>query len=52
MEILKGEPLSDEEYFKAATLGWCVEMVMLYRLSCFMLECSPSRKRFASLRTI
>ena len=27
VEILKGEPLSDDEYFKAAVLGWGVELV-------------------------
>lgn len=26
-EILKGSSLSDEEYFQAAILGWCVELV-------------------------
>ena len=27
VEILKGRALTDEEYFKAALLGWCVELV-------------------------
>lgn len=27
VEILKGRPLSDEEYLKAAVLGWGVELV-------------------------
>lgn len=27
VEILKGRTLTDEEYFKAAVLGWCVELV-------------------------
>ena len=27
VEILKGRPLTDDEYFKAAVLGWCVELV-------------------------
>ena len=27
VEILKGSFLTDEEYFKAAVLGWCVELV-------------------------
>ena len=27
VEILKGRSLSNEEYFKAALLGWCVELV-------------------------
>ena len=29
VEILKGRPLTDEEYFKSAVLGWCVELVSL-----------------------
>jgi farnesyl diphosphate synthase len=28
-EILKGRRLTDDEYFKAAVLGWCVELVRL-----------------------
>ena len=27
VEILKGRELTEEEYFKAAVLGWCVELV-------------------------
>lgn len=27
VEILKGRTLTDDEYFKAAVLGWCVELV-------------------------
>jgi geranylgeranyl pyrophosphate synthase len=27
VEILKGEALSEDEYLKAAILGWCVELV-------------------------
>ena len=27
VEILRGRPLSDDEYFKAAVLGWGVEFV-------------------------
>jgi ATP-dependent protease ClpP protease subunit len=27
VEILKGRQLSEDEYFKAAVLGWCVELV-------------------------
>jgi geranylgeranyl pyrophosphate synthase len=34
--------LSDEEYFKAAVLGWCIELVRLYllpaRLGCLSLK--------------
>lgn len=27
VEILKGSDLTEEEYFKAALLGWCIELV-------------------------
>jgi farnesyl diphosphate synthase len=27
VEILKGRSLTEDEYFKAAILGWCVELV-------------------------
>ena len=27
VEILKGSALSEEEYKKAAILGWCIELV-------------------------
>lgn len=27
VEILKGRALTEDEYFKAAVLGWCVELV-------------------------
>ena len=27
VEILRGRALTDDEYFKAAVLGWCVELV-------------------------
>ena len=27
VEIIKGRTLTDDEYFKAALLGWCVELV-------------------------
>lgn len=29
VEILKGRPLTEEEYLKAAVLGWCVELVSI-----------------------
>lgn len=29
VEILKGSDLTDEEYFKAALLGWCIELVSI-----------------------
>ena len=28
MAILKGRVLTDDEYFKAALLGWCIELVV------------------------
>ena len=33
VEILKGRTLTDDEYFKAAVLGWCVELVRPASLS-------------------
>jgi len=27
VEILQGRALTEDEYFKAAVLGWCVELV-------------------------
>jgi len=36
-EILKGRKLNDDEYLKAAILGWCVELVgflTIYPESC------------------
>ena len=37
VEILKGRPLSDDEYFKAAVLGWGVELVraLLYSIDLY-----------------
>ncbi|KAJ9126496.1 glycerol channel [Naganishia onofrii] len=32
VEILKGSDLNDEEYFKAALLGWCIELLQAYFL--------------------
>ncbi|EIW67324.1 hypothetical protein TREMEDRAFT_69786 [Tremella mesenterica DSM 1558] len=32
VEILKGSSLNDEEYHKAAVLGWCVELLQAYFL--------------------
>ncbi|GLB41091.1 putative FPP GGPP synthase family protein [Lyophyllum shimeji] len=32
VEILKGRPLTDEEYLNAAVLGWCVELLQAYFL--------------------
>ncbi|KAG8804541.1 Farnesyl pyrophosphate synthetase [Serendipita sp. 399] len=31
-EILQGRPLTDEEFFKASVLGWCVELLQAYFL--------------------
>jgi farnesyl diphosphate synthase len=33
VEIMKGRSLTDDEYFKAAVLGWCVELVRFPLLS-------------------
>ncbi|KAH7922239.1 hypothetical protein BV22DRAFT_1106728 [Leucogyrophana mollusca] len=30
--ILRGRPLSDDEYFKAALLGWCIELLQAFFL--------------------
>lgn len=30
-EILKGSALTDDEYFRSAVLGWCVELVSCLR---------------------
>jgi len=27
VEILKGRALTEDEYFKAAVIGWCIELV-------------------------
>ncbi|KAF9032431.1 isoprenoid synthase domain-containing protein [Panaeolus papilionaceus] len=32
VEILKGRPLSDDEYFKSALLGWCIELLQAFFL--------------------
>ncbi|KAJ6504487.1 isoprenoid biosynthesis-like protein [Mycena vulgaris] len=32
VQILKGSTLTDDEYFKAAVLGWCVELLQAYFL--------------------
>ncbi|KZT53665.1 terpenoid synthase [Calocera cornea HHB12733] len=32
LEILRGGPLSEEEYFKSALLGWCVELLQAFFL--------------------
>ena len=35
VEILKGRALTEDEYFKAGVLGWCVELV---RFSVLMIQ--------------
>ncbi|KAL0580749.1 Farnesyl pyrophosphate synthetase [Marasmius crinis-equi] len=32
VEILKGRALTDEEYFKSAVLGWCIELLQAFFL--------------------
>ncbi|KAI0783522.1 farnesyl-diphosphate synthase [Abortiporus biennis] len=32
VEILKGSALTDDEYFKAAVLGWCIELLQAFFL--------------------
>lgn len=38
VEILKGRPLSDDEYFKSALLGWCIELVSITSVVIFLLN--------------
>ena len=33
VEIILNRPLNDEDYFKAALMGWCIEMVLILSLS-------------------
>ncbi|KAI8976330.1 farnesyl-diphosphate synthase [Trametes punicea] len=45
VEILKGRPLSDDEYFKAAILGWCIELLQAFFLvSDDMMDQSVTRR--------
>nr|AFR13038.1 farnesyl-diphosphate synthase [Wolfiporia cocos] len=45
VEILKGRSLTDEEYFKAALLGWCVEFLQAFFLvSDDMMDQSVTRR--------
>ena len=40
VEILRGRTLTDDEYFKAALLGWCIELVSPVPLSsCWFADC-------------
>lgn len=34
-QILKNDTLSDEEYERAAILGWCIELVCIYKYKTF-----------------
>ncbi|TDL20808.1 farnesyl-diphosphate synthase [Rickenella mellea] len=44
-EILKGSPLTDQEYFRAAVLGWCVELLQAFFLvSDDMMDQSVTRR--------
>jgi len=47
VEILKRQPLTDNEYVKAAVLGWCVELVWI-PISDF----TPVTDKFESFRPI
>lgn len=42
LEILKGSPLTDDEYFQAALLGWCIELVSDKAGVCVMCRLSGS----------
>ncbi|KAI9066932.1 farnesyl-diphosphate synthase [Trametes sanguinea] len=45
VEILKGRALSEDEYFKAALLGWCIELLQAFFLvSDDMMDQSPTRR--------
>ncbi|KAI0757512.1 farnesyl-diphosphate synthase [Daedaleopsis nitida] len=45
VEILKGRKLSDDEYFKAALLGWCIELLQAFFLvSDDMMDQSVTRR--------
>ncbi|KAI0631905.1 farnesyl-diphosphate synthase [Trametes polyzona] len=45
VEILKGRPLSEDEYFKAALLGWCIELLQAFFLvSDDMMDQSVTRR--------
>lgn len=45
VEIIKGRPLNEEEYFRAALLGWCVELLQAFFLvSDDMMDSSITRR--------
>ena len=47
--ILRGRILNDDEYLKAAILGWCIELVSPYHLSNHFVEVHCSLQLQASL---
>jgi hypothetical protein len=53
LTILKGSDLSEAEYFRAAVLGWCIELVRSRGLSprIMLTPGSPSSKPSSSSRT-
>jgi farnesyl diphosphate synthase len=54
VEILMGRPLDETEYFKAATLGWCVELVSYFwrsLVSEIQADYTSSYKQCSSFRT-
>lgn len=45
LEIIRGAPLNDDEFFKAATLGWCVELLQsMFLVSDDMMDSSITRR--------
>ena len=50
VEILKGRKLSDEEYFKAAILGWCVELVRVVVFDQHLVSNDSSTTRLLQLQ--
>jgi hypothetical protein len=52
-EILKGSALTDDEYTKAAILGWCIELVRDFPSSLYLYsvdqECPLASSTFPSV---
>jgi farnesyl diphosphate synthase len=45
LEILKGSALSDDEYFRAALLGWCIELLQgFFLVSDDLMDASVTRR--------